>query len=70
MLVELYFNITNDQYMIRRGIKPNIFEIYKNGQMLNQEAENRDYQEFLEENIIKLKHKSFTQTIIMGTALQ
>lgn len=68
MLVELYFNITNDQYMIRRGIKPNIFEIYKNGQMLNQEAENRDYQEFLEENIIKLKHKSFTQTIIMGTA--
>ena len=68
MLVELYFNIVNDQYMIRRGIKPNIFEIYKNGQMLNQEAENRDYQEFLEESIIKLKHKSFTQTIIMGTA--
>ena len=68
MIVELYFDIGNDKYTIKRGMKPVVFEIIKNGVLINQEADSRDYQEYLEENIIKLRHKSFTQTSIMGTA--
>jgi flagellar motility protein MotE (MotC chaperone) len=68
MVVELYFSIGNDKFIIRRGMKPVIFEIIKNGAVINQEADSRDYQEYLEANIIKLRHKSFTQTSIMGTA--
>jgi DNA repair exonuclease SbcCD ATPase subunit len=49
-------------------MKPVVFQIIKNGDVINQEADSRDYQEYLEANIIKLRHKSFTQTSIMGTA--
>lgn len=68
MIVELYFSIGSDKYIIRRGMKPVVFQIIKNGDIINQEADSRDYQEYLEANIIKLRHKSFTQTSIMGTA--
>lgn len=68
MLVELWFTINDIPYYIKRGMKPNIFEIYKNQELLNQEADARDYQSFFEENIIKMKYKSFTQTVVMGTA--
>ena len=68
MLVELWLDIGDDHYYIKRGMKPNIFEILKNDELLNQDADARDYQNFFEENIIKMKYKSFTQTVVMGTA--
>jgi DNA repair exonuclease SbcCD ATPase subunit len=68
MLVELEFVIASDKYMIRRGLKPNIFEIWKNGEMLNKDAASKDYQSYLEQNIIKMSLKSFTQIVILGSA--
>lgn len=67
-LVELEFDISDDKYVIRRGIKPNIFEIIKNGTLLNQEAAVRDYQSYLEENILKINLRSFTQIVFLGMA--
>jgi DNA repair exonuclease SbcCD ATPase subunit len=68
MLVEVEFNIGSDRYVIRRGMKPTVFEIYKNDGMINQDAASRDYQEYLEKNIIKLNHKSFSQIVVLGSA--
>ena len=68
LLVEVEFSIGKKEYMIRRGIKPAIFEIYQNGQMLNQNAGARDDQEYLEKNILKLNFKSFTQIVVLGSA--
>lgn len=68
LLVEIEFNVGGDRYMIRRGMKPNVFEIYKNDSMLNQDAASRDYQEYLEKNILKLNHKSFSQIVVLGSA--
>ncbi len=67
-VVEVEFNTNNKAYKIIRGIKPNIFEIYCNGQLLNQEAASKDYQEQLEKFILKLNYKSFTQIVILGSA--
>ena len=67
-LVEILFDTNNKSYKITRGIKPNIFEIYCNGELLNQEAAARDYQEFLEKFILKMNYKSFTQIVILGSA--
>lgn len=67
-IVEVEFNTNNKAYKIIRGIKPNIFEIYCNGQLLNQEAASKDYQEQLEKFILKLNYKSFTQIVILGSA--
>ena len=50
--VELYFAAGGNNYLIRRGMKPNIFEIYKDGEMINQNAAKKDYQQHLEENIL------------------
>ena len=66
MMVELDFSIGRNKYMIRRGMKPNIFEIWKNGTMINQEASIRDYQEYFESNILKLNFKSFGQIVCVG----
>lgn len=68
LLVELEFSIGKQKYMVRRGIKPTVFEIYQNGQMLNQNAGARDDQEFLEKNILKLNFKSFSQIVVLGSA--
>ena len=68
LVVEIEFNIANDQYMIRRGMKPNVFEIARNGTLVNQDAASRDYQEYLEKNILKLNHKSFSQIVVLGSA--
>jgi len=68
LLVEVEFSIGKKVYLVRRGIKPNIFEIYQNGQMLNQSAGARDDQEFLEKNILKLNFKSFSQIVVLGSA--
>ena len=67
-LVEVEFDTNNKSYKIVRGIKPNVFEIYCNGTLLNQEAASKDYQEHLEKFILKLNYKSFTQIVILGSA--
>lgn len=67
-LVEVEFHISNKFYKVVRGIKPNVFEIYCDGELLNQDASSRDYQEYLEKFILKLNYKSFTQIVILGSA--
>jgi DNA repair exonuclease SbcCD ATPase subunit len=67
-IVEIEFKVGKKAYKIIRGIKPNTFEIYQDGKLLNQDAAARDYQEVLEKNILKLNFKSFTQIVILGSA--
>lgn len=67
-VVEIEFETLNKQFKIIRGIKPNIFEIRVNGDLVNQDASARDYQDHLEKNILKLNYKSFTQIVILGSA--
>jgi len=67
-LVEIKFNINNRSYLIRRGIKPNIFDIEVNGNLLHREADDRSNQKILEENILKVNYKSFTQIVILGSS--
>jgi DNA repair exonuclease SbcCD ATPase subunit len=67
-LVECEFSIGNKDFRIVRGMKPNIFEIYIDGDLLNQDAASKDYQEHLEKVILKLNYKSFTQIVILGSA--
>lgn len=67
-LVELEFTVSNKKYLIRRGIKPNVFEILVDGQLLNQDAKSKDYQDMLEKTILKMNYKSFTQIVILGAA--
>lgn len=68
LVVELEFFTGSDKYLIRRGMKPNVFEIEKNGKLINQSADARDYQEYLEKNILKLNFKSFSQIVVLGSA--
>ncbi len=68
LVVEIEFSVGKDEYKIIRGIKPNIFELYKNSELLNQDAASRDYQELLEKQILKINHKSFCQVVVLGTA--
>lgn len=67
-VVEIEFKIGKKQYKIHRGIKPNVFEIYCDGTLVNQDAKAKDYQEHLEKFILKLNYKSFTQVVILGSA--
>ena len=67
-VIEIEFDTNNKSYKVIRGIKPNVFEIYQNGELLNQDAAARDYQEILEKTILKLNYKSFTQIVILGSA--
>ena len=67
-LVEVEFSIGNKEYKIIRGIKPNIFEIWINGELQNQVAASIDQQKHLEDIILKLNYKSFTQIVILGSA--
>jgi DNA repair exonuclease SbcCD ATPase subunit len=66
-LVEVEFDIGKKSYKIVRGIKPNIFEIYCDGDLLNQDAKAKDYQDHLEKIILKMNYKSFTQIVILGS---
>ena len=68
LVAEVEFSIGTKEYKIVRGAKPNIFEIYLNDVMLNQDAAARDYQKYLEEQVLKLNYKSFTQIVILGSA--
>ena len=67
-VVEIEFSTGVTDWKIIRGIKPNIFEIYKNDQMLDKAAANADQQKWLEENVLKMNYKSFTQIVILGSA--
>ena len=67
-LVEIEFKIGTKKIKVVRGIKPNVFEIYINGKMYNQDANARDYQKYLEQQILKLNYRSFTQVVILGSS--
>jgi DNA repair exonuclease SbcCD ATPase subunit len=68
LVVEVEFSIGTNEYKVIRGIKPSVFEVYKNDSLLNQSAESKDYQEILENQILKVNHKSFCQVVILGSA--
>lgn len=67
-VVEIEFQINKTQYKIIRGIKPAVFEVYQNNKLINQNAEQKDYQEILEKQILKINHKSFCQVVVLGSA--
>ena len=66
--VQIEFSIGKKEYKVVRGIKPNTFEIFSDGEMINQDADAKDYQKYLEDQILKLNYKSFTQVVILGSA--
>ena len=68
LLVTIDFSIGNKEFTVRRGVKPNVFEVLQDGKMLDQLANNRDYQEYLEKVILKLNYKSFTQIVVLGSS--
>lgn len=67
-LVEVTFDAHGSEFKIIRGIKPNIFEIWQNGTMINQSSHAKEYQKILEQNILKLNHKSFHQIVVLGSS--
>jgi DNA repair exonuclease SbcCD ATPase subunit len=67
-VVEIEFTIGTAEYKVIRGMKPNIFEIYQNGNLINQDSASKDYQSVLEQQILKLNYKTFTQVVILGSA--
>ena len=67
-LVEVEFSVGGNKFKINRGIKPNVFEIWKNGTMINQSSHSKEYQKILEQNILKLNHKSFHQVVVLGSS--
>ena len=67
-LTEIEFSVGTSEWKVRRGIKPNLFEIYHNDILLNQDAKSMDYQKYLEEKVLKLNFKSFTQIVVLGSA--
>ncbi len=67
-LTTVEFSVGSIEYKIIRGIKPNVFEVYRNGKLLNQESHSRDYQKIIEQNILKLNHKSFHQVVVLGSS--
>lgn len=68
LVVEVYFSSNGADFIIKRGMKPNLFEIWKNGELLNQDASARDYQAYLEDNILKMNYKSFGQVVVLGSS--
>ena len=68
LLVECEFNIGKNEYLVRRGMKPKVFEIYKNKELLDNTAADKDHQSHLENHILKLTYKSFTQIVILGSS--
>lgn len=67
-LVEVEFSAGGKEYLVRRGIKPAVFEILVNGELLNQDSSSREYQEVLEKNILRMNPKSFSQIVVLGSA--
>ena len=66
--VELEFDIGKTEWKVVRGIKPNVFEIYKNGTLLDQSSATNDQQKWLEQNVLKMNYKSFTQIVVLGSS--
>jgi len=66
--VEVEFAIGKNEFIIKRGIKPNTFEIYQNDNLINQDSTTMDYQKYLEQNILKINYRSFTQVVILGSS--
>jgi len=67
-VVEVEFEVSNSKFKVVRGIKPNIFEIWRDGIMINQSSHAKEYQKILEQNILKLNHKSFHQVVVLGSS--
>ena len=67
-LVEVEFSVNGSDYKIVRGIKPVHFEIWRDGNLVNQDSHNKEYQKVLEQNILKLNHKSFHQIVVLGSS--
>lgn len=67
-VVEVEFEIGQGNFKVIRGIKPNVFEIWKNGTMINQSSHSKEYQKILESNILKLNHKTFHQVVVLGSS--
>jgi DNA repair exonuclease SbcCD ATPase subunit len=67
-VVELEFSANQTQWMVRRGLKPNIFELYRNGQLLEQDASAADQQKWFEQNVLKMNYKTFIQIVILGSS--
>ena len=67
-LVEIEFDVNSTQWKVIRGIKPNIFKIYKDGETLDQDHSANDQQKWLEQNVLKMNYKSFTQIVILGSS--
>jgi len=68
LLVEIEFSIKGKKYLVRRGMKPSVFEIYVDGEMIEQPGSNADYQDILANEILKISYKTFTQIVILGSA--
>ena len=68
MMVSIEFTIGSTHWQVNRGVKPNIFEIFRDGSALNQESNQRDQQTWLEQSVLKLNYKSFTQVVILGSS--
>ena len=68
LVVEVEFFNGHSEFLIRRGMKPNIFEIFQNEKLINQTAASRDYQQYLEKDILKMNFKSFSQIVVLGSA--
>lgn len=68
LLVECEFVVGKTQYKIRRGVKPTVFEVYQNGSLINTDAAAADYQDMLDNKILKINHKSFSQIVVLGSA--
>ena len=67
-IVEIDFSVNNIEWRVERGIKPNIFKIYRNGEELDQKASANDQQKWFEQNVLKMNHKSFSQIVILGSS--
>ena len=67
-VVQVNFTIGQSVYNVIRGIRPNTFEIWKDGDMMNQSSHSKEYQKILEQNILKLNHKSFHQVVVLGSS--
>ena len=67
-VVEVEFSVNMFAYKVVRGIKPNTFEVYRDGRLLDQDAAAKDTQKYLEQQILKLNYKSFTQVVILGSS--
>ena len=67
-LVEVEFSAGEDSYLIRRGLKPKVFEVFKNNDLVDIAGKSKDYQRMLEEQVLRMNYKSFTQVVILGSS--